>query len=75
MRTLILNIKGGFVCALRVYMISKGEAYTECGNKHYTDTAKVSWGEPKCDACKKVIAIKEDEKKAMDAFFGVHEKD
>lgn len=58
MRTLILNIKGGFVCALRTYLISKGEAYTECGNKHYTDTAKVSWGEPKCGACRKILKEK-----------------
>lgn len=66
MRTLILKIKGGFVCALRTYLISKGEAYTECGNKHFAETSQVTWGEPKCGACKKALKLTVEERRVVD---------
>lgn len=57
------KFKGGFVCGIKTWYSSSGEAWTQCGNKHF-GVSNVGYGTPKCKACLREMARLEPEKKA-----------
>lgn len=47
---MIVRLKGGYVCAVKSWTGTGGDAYTLCGNKH-KNVNSVALGAPKCAKC------------------------